>query len=40
VNWTVRCVKDVWKEQFWSLRYCLSKLCSFLSFSARYDVTQ
>jgi hypothetical protein len=36
----VLCVKDDWKGQFWGLRYCLSKLCSLLSFSVRYDVTQ
>ena len=33
------CVKD-WKGQFWGLRNCLSKLCSLLSFSVKYDVTQ
>ena len=26
------CVKDNWKGQFWGPRYCLSKLCSLLSF--------
>jgi hypothetical protein len=40
VNCPVLCVKDDWKGQFWGLRYCLSKLCSSLSFSVRYDVTQ
>jgi len=36
VNCAVLCVKDDWKGQFWSLRYCLSKLRSLLSFSVRY----
>jgi hypothetical protein len=40
VNCAVLCVKDDWKEQFWGLRYCLSKLLSLLSFSMRCDVTQ
>ena len=40
VNCSVLCVKYDWKGQFWGLRYCLSKLCSLLSFSVRYDVTQ
>jgi hypothetical protein len=40
VNRAVLCVKDDWKGQFWSLRYCLSKLCSLLSFSIRYEVTK
>ena len=34
VNCTVLCVKDDWKGQFWGLRYCLSKLCSLLSFTS------
>jgi hypothetical protein len=29
------CVKGYWKGQFWSLRYCLSKLCSLLRFPSR-----
>ena len=29
----ILCVKDDWKGHFWCLRYCLSKLRSFLSFS-------
>jgi len=33
-------VKEDWKGQFWGLRYCLSKLCSLLRFSVRYDVIQ
>jgi len=36
VNCAVVCVKDDWKEQFWGLRYCLSKLLTLLSFSVRY----
>jgi len=39
VNCAVLCVKDDWKEQFWHLRYCLSKLRSLVSFSFSYDVT-
>jgi hypothetical protein len=40
VNCAALCVKDDWKEQFWVLRYCPSKLRSLLSFSVRYDDTQ
>jgi len=36
VNCTFLCVEDDGKRQFWSLRYCLSKLHSLLSFSVRY----
>jgi hypothetical protein len=32
VNCALLCLKDDWKEQFWGLRYCLSKLRSFLTF--------
>jgi hypothetical protein len=40
VNCAVICVKCDWKEQFWGLRYCMSKPRSLLSFSVRYDATQ
>jgi len=30
VNCAVLCVKDGWKGQFWGLRYCLSKLRTFM----------
>jgi hypothetical protein len=33
------CVKD-WKGQFQDLHYYLSKLCSSLNFSVRYNVAQ
>jgi len=35
---TVLSVKDDWKEQFWCLRHCLSKLHSLHNFSVRYDI--
>jgi len=34
VKWAVLCVKDDWKEQFWGLCYCLSKLRSLLIFKS------
>jgi hypothetical protein len=32
VNCAVLYVKENWKGQFWGLHFCLSKLCSLLSF--------
>jgi hypothetical protein len=39
VNCAVLCERLL-ERQFWGLHYCLSKLCSLVSFSIRCDVTK